>query len=156
MPTPPCPPLSLVSPPPTAAWATSPHFFHLKRRRLQSRLLKPSCNAARGLGLGSGRSSCFHYMTSRSREIGIDMQPQASICSPSIQGGPESNAPHMQSAFQIPVPQAQCLVHWTILHLKGAFNPCYVRLALPLAMRRINPTFHVFQVKPLVSSPCPP
>ena len=94
MPTPPCPPLSLVSPPPTAAWATSPHFFHLKRRRLQSRLLKPSCNAARGLGLGSGRSSCFHYMPSRSREIGIDMQPQASICSPSIQGGPESNAPH--------------------------------------------------------------
>ena len=35
-------------------------------------------------------------------------------------------------------------------------NPCCVRLTLPLAMRRINPTFHVSQVKPLVSSPLSP
>ena len=37
--------------------------------------------------------------------------------------------------------------------ISKVINPCAVRLVLPLAMRRINPTFHVSQVKPLVSSP---
>lgn len=40
--------------------------------------------------------------------------------------------------------------------ISKVINPCFVRLSLPLAMRRINPIFHVSQVKPLVSRPLYP
>ena len=35
-------------------------------------------------------------------------------------------------------------------------NPCTVKLSLPLSMRRIHPSFHVSQLRPLISCPLSP